>query len=398
MTTRIVDLSHPIEAGMVTYPGLPVPEIHAVLDRATSAGRYAPGVTFQIDLITLCGNTGTYMDSPFHRWEDGADLAGLPLERLVDLPAVRIDMTASATPAVDAAALRDHDLAGRAVLVHTGFDRFWRTEDYLRDNPFLTLDAVELLVGAGAALVGIDSLNIDSTADPARPAHSLLLRAGIPIVEHMTNLGAVPHEGARFTAIPAPGPGHRNVPRPGDRGGASCRLAGRPTSGAGGTDGACERRGRPARFAAPPARWTATPDAEPAPLRPRRHRRRLAARPRPPGERRGRLGAVRRRRRLALRELDRGGRPGRDHDRLQPAPERPLLPQAGRSSRGDMAVFLVRTFHLTATSGVRFKDAPRTWQPGGRSTRWSPPASRPGAPSAASAPTTTSPAAGWPCS
>ena len=204
MNTRIVDLSHPIEAGMVTYPGLPVPEIHAVLDRATSAGRYAPGVTFQIDLITLCGNTGTYMDSPFHRWEDGVDLAGLPLERLVDLPAVRIDMTGSATPAVDAAALRDHDLAGRAILVHTGFDRFWRTEDYLRDNPFLTLDAVELLVGAGAALVGIDSLNIDSTADPARPAHSLLLRAGIPIVEHMTNLGAVPHEGARFTAIPAP--------------------------------------------------------------------------------------------------------------------------------------------------------------------------------------------------
>ena len=107
MATRIVDLSHPIEAGMVTYPGLPVPEIHAVLDRATSAGRYAPGVTFQIDLITLCGNTGTYMDSPFHRWEDGADLAALPLERLVDLPTVRIDMTASATPAVDADALRD---------------------------------------------------------------------------------------------------------------------------------------------------------------------------------------------------------------------------------------------------------------------------------------------------
>jgi kynurenine formamidase len=203
MGTRIVDLSHPIEAGMVTYPGLPVPEIHAVLDRATSAGRYAPGVTFQIDLITLCGNTGTYVDSPFHRWADGPDLAGLPLDRLVDLPAVRIDLTGIGRPNVDADDLRGFDLAG-AVLIHTGFDRFWRTDDYLRDNPFLTRGAVELLVAAGAALVGIDSVNIDATTDLERPAHSLLLRAGIPIVEHLTNLGAVPADGARFTALPAP--------------------------------------------------------------------------------------------------------------------------------------------------------------------------------------------------
>jgi kynurenine formamidase len=201
---RLVDLSHPIEAGMVTYPGLPVPEINAVLDRATSAGRYAPGVTFQIDLITLCGNTGTYLDSPFHRWEDGVDLAGLPLDRVVDLPAVRVDVTGSRTRAVDAIALAPYDLAGRAVLVHTGFDRFWRTDAYLRDNPFVTRAAVDLLIAEGAALVGIDSLNIDDTGDPRRPAHSALLAAGIPIVEHLTNLGAVPIEGARFSAIPAP--------------------------------------------------------------------------------------------------------------------------------------------------------------------------------------------------
>ncbi len=201
---RIVDLSHPIEAGMITYPGLPAPEVHAILDRATSAGRYAPGVTFQIDLITLCGNTGTYIDSPFHRYADGVDLAGLPPERLLDLPTVRVDVTGATARAIDADAFAGHDLAGRAVLVHTGFDRFWRTEAYLHDNPFLTTDAVELLVAAGVALVGIDSLNIDSTDDPARPAHSGLLAAGIPIVEHMTNLGAVPHEGARLTAIPAP--------------------------------------------------------------------------------------------------------------------------------------------------------------------------------------------------
>jgi arylformamidase len=201
---QIVDLSHPIEAGMITYPGLPAPEVHAILDRAASAGRYAPGVTFQIDLLTLCGNTGTYIDSPFHRFADGVDLAGLPPERLLDVPAVRIDATGATTLAVGAGAFEGHQLRGRAVLVHTGFDRFWRTDAYLRDNPFLTLDAVELLVAAGVALVGIDSLNIDSTADLARPAHSGLLGAGIPIVEHMTNLGALPHEGARLTAIPAP--------------------------------------------------------------------------------------------------------------------------------------------------------------------------------------------------
>jgi kynurenine formamidase len=201
--SQFVDLSHPVEAGMITYPGLPAPEVHAVLDRATSAGRYAQGVTFQIDLITLCGNTGTYVDSPFHRYADGADLAGLPLERLADLPAIRITVTGDG-PAVDAPVLAPWDLRGRAVLVHTGFDRHWRTDAYLHDNPFLTRAAVELLVERGAALVGIDSVNIDDVGDAERPAHSGLLAAGIPIVEHLTNLAAVPIDGARFSAVPVP--------------------------------------------------------------------------------------------------------------------------------------------------------------------------------------------------
>jgi kynurenine formamidase len=200
----LIDLSHPIEAGMTTYPGLPVPEIRQHLTREASRGHYAPGVEFRIDVITLCGNTGTYVDSPAHRHAGGADLASLPLERLVDVPAVRIDVTGVGR-AVTAAALRDADLAGRAVLVHTGHDRHWRTEAYAEDNPFLARDAAELLVEAGAAIVGIDSLNIDDTGDGTRPAHSLLLGAGIPIVEHLTNLGAVPATGARFTALPMPG-------------------------------------------------------------------------------------------------------------------------------------------------------------------------------------------------
>ncbi len=200
----LVDLSHPIIAGMTTYPGLPVPSIRPFLARGDSGGRYAPGVTFAMDIIEFCGNTGTYLDSPFHRHETGVDLAGLPLERLVDLPTVRVDVTGSASLAVDAVALLPYDVRGRAVLVHTGFDRHWRTDAYGRDNPFLTAAAAAHLVGEGAALVGIDSLNIDSTADPARPAHSILLGAGIPIVEHLTNLGAIPVDGACFTALPAP--------------------------------------------------------------------------------------------------------------------------------------------------------------------------------------------------
>ena len=201
---RLVDLSHPIEDGMTTYPGLPVPEIQPFLTRETSVERYAPGVTFAIDVLTFCGNTGTYVDSPFHRYGDGSDLAGLPLERLVDVPAVRVDVTGAATLAVDAPALLPYDLAGKAVLVHTGFDRHWGTEAYGHDNPFLTAAAVELLVSEGAAIVGIDSLNIDDPADLARPAHSGLLGAGIPICEHLTNLAAIPVEGAVFSAIPAP--------------------------------------------------------------------------------------------------------------------------------------------------------------------------------------------------
>ena len=201
--STLIDLSHPIEAGMTTYPGLPVPEVRQHLTREASRGHYAPGVEFRIDVVTLCGNTGTYLDSPLHRYAGGVDLASLPLERLVDVPTVRIDAT-TAGRAVHATTFDGHDLAGMAVLVHTGHDRHWRTDAYAEDAPFLALDAVRRLVEAGAAVVGIDSLNIDDIADGTRPAHSLLLGAGIPIVEHMANLGDVPATGAFFTALPAP--------------------------------------------------------------------------------------------------------------------------------------------------------------------------------------------------
>jgi arylformamidase len=199
---RLIDLSHPLEAGMVTYPGLPVPTIRPFVSREASRADYAPGVEFEVDLIELCGNTGTYLDSPFHRYADGVDLAGLPLDGLVDIPALRVDATDRTERGISAATFDGLGLEGRAVLLHTGFDRHWRTEAYLRDNPFLGADGAARLAEAKVALVGIDSLNIDDVADRTRPAHSILLAAGIPILEHLTGLALVPPSGARLTAVP----------------------------------------------------------------------------------------------------------------------------------------------------------------------------------------------------
>jgi kynurenine formamidase len=198
------DLSHDVRDGMVTYPGLPVPRIGAVLTREASRGRYAEGTEFDISSIEMCSNTGTYLDTPFHRYADGHDLSGLPLDRCADLPAVVVDATAIG-PAIDATVFGTQldRLHGAAVLVHTGWDRHWGAAAYLgADHPYLTESAVRALVGAGVALVGIDSLNIDDTVGGERPAHTLLLAAGIPIVEHLTNLGSLPPEGGRFSAVP----------------------------------------------------------------------------------------------------------------------------------------------------------------------------------------------------
>jgi arylformamidase len=199
---RLVELSHPIDAGMTTYPGLPGPEITPHLTREASRANYAPGTEFAIDRISMIGNTGTYLDSPYHRYPDGVDLAGLPLEALAALPAIVARLTDAADRAIDVAALAALDVSGRAVLLHTGWDRHWGTDRYGHGNPYLTSDAARWLVDNGARLVGIDALNIDDPADGARPAHSLLLAAGIPIVEHLTGLHELPPTGAQFTAVP----------------------------------------------------------------------------------------------------------------------------------------------------------------------------------------------------
>lgn len=199
---RFLDLSHTIESGMITYKGLPAPLICDHLSRVQSRSIYAPGTEFQIGRIEMVANTGTYLDTPFHRFEDGMDLSGLALESISDLPGVVVRIGASRSRAVDRAHFGAIEVHGRAVLVNTGWDRHWRTDQYFEDFPFLTEQAAIYLRDAGAVLVGIDSHNIDDTTTGTRPVHSTLLRAGIPIVEHMTNLGALPLRGFHFTAVP----------------------------------------------------------------------------------------------------------------------------------------------------------------------------------------------------
>jgi kynurenine formamidase len=201
--SRFVELSHVISAGMVTYPGLPGPEVTPYLTRETSREVYAPGTEFVIDWVRMLGNTGTYLDSPFHRHADGPDLAGLPLEKLADLPAVVVRTAGSGRRAVGVDDLTGHDVAGCAVLLHTGGDAAFGTPAYAQDAPFLAGDGAQWLVAQGAALVGIDAVNIDEIIERGeRPAHTLLLGAGIPVVEHLTGLDRLPPTGARFTAAP----------------------------------------------------------------------------------------------------------------------------------------------------------------------------------------------------
>ncbi len=196
---RFLDLSHPVEHGMITYPGLPGPEIGDHLTFDASAGVYAEGTEFQIGRISMVANTGTYLDTPAHRYRDGFDLAALPLERCALLP---LTLVTADTLAIGAEAFVGLELRGRAVLISTGWDLHWGTPDYADPvHPHVTEAGAAALVEAGAALVGIDSVNIDDTVGKARPAHTLLLAAGIPVVEHLTGLAQVPPE-ALFTAVP----------------------------------------------------------------------------------------------------------------------------------------------------------------------------------------------------
>jgi len=197
--SRFIEVSHKIEEGMETYRPLPPPKVEVLNDY--DASRYQGKSEFLIASLHICGNTGTYVDSPRHRYRGGVDLAGLPLERVAALEVVVVDATRVGR-AIDAGALPSGSLEGKALLVRTDFSRHWRTESYFKDNPFLTADACRALVDAGAGFVGIDSLNIDAIEDMSRPAHTILLGAGIPVCEHMTNLSALQSGIGRLHAVP----------------------------------------------------------------------------------------------------------------------------------------------------------------------------------------------------
>lgn len=202
-TGRLVDLSHVIHEGLVTYPGLPAPVFTPHLTREDSRAKYAPGTEFAMDLITMIGNTGTYLDSPFHRYDGGADLADLELETLVDQPAEVFHLRDAVERGIPATVFLDRDLAGKAVLLDTGWDRHFGTPAYAIGAPFLTAEGADYLAGQGVTIVGIDSLNIDDTESGGeRPAHSVLLASGIHVVEHLADLVRLPASGSTFTAVP----------------------------------------------------------------------------------------------------------------------------------------------------------------------------------------------------
>jgi arylformamidase len=199
---RFIDLSHTIEDGLITYKGLPAPVICDFLSREQSRQHYDGGTQFQIGKIEMVANTGTYLDTPFHRYEDGQDLSQVKLKSMANLEGTVLRAKVREQRAIEATAFERIKIKDRAVLIHTGWDHHWRTNRYFDGHPFLTKAAAQFLADAGATLVGIDSYNIDDTDDLTRPAHTILLGAGIPIVEHMCHLGELPQRGFRFFAVP----------------------------------------------------------------------------------------------------------------------------------------------------------------------------------------------------
>ena len=201
--SQFIELSHIVEAGMISYTGLPGPVISDHMSREDSESHYSDGTTFQIGKIEMVANTGTYIDAPFHRYEEGIDLSGLKMASIANLDGI-VFRADQGMRSIDKDVFDNNNIRDKAVLIHTGWDRLWRTDAYFENHPFLTRDAAEYLKSSGAALVGIDSLNIDDTTDGSRPAHSILLKADIPIVEHMCHLDILPEEGFKFFAVPAP--------------------------------------------------------------------------------------------------------------------------------------------------------------------------------------------------
>ncbi|NND32266.1 MAG: cyclase family protein [Saprospiraceae bacterium] len=199
---RYVDLSHTIHDGMITYKGLPAPIICDFYSRDESIRFYDGDTSFQIGQVTMVGNTGTYMDCPFHRFKDGKDFSELFLSDMADLDGIRISVPHFESLSIEKEHLSGLDVRGKAVLLHTGWDQFWRQDQYFENHPFLSKTAAEYLRSQQVKVVGIDSHNMDDTRGKTRPAHTILLEAGILVVEHLCQLHLVPANGFYFTAVP----------------------------------------------------------------------------------------------------------------------------------------------------------------------------------------------------
>ncbi len=208
-TETFIELSHVVANDLETYPGLPAPKVGTFLSRDDAEAHYAPGTRFLITSIEMVANTGTYIDAPFHRFEDGVDLAGLSLESMANVPGIRVSLSGRS---IGPDAFRSLDVAGKAVLVSTGWSKHWGHKAYLDDYPFLSRACGAYLAEAGARLVGIDSPNVDDNTDGERPVHTTLLGAGIPIVEHLTGLARLPERDFRFFAVPPPVRGLTSFP------------------------------------------------------------------------------------------------------------------------------------------------------------------------------------------
>ena len=198
---RFVELNHPLEDGMKAYPGFPSPKIGPFLNHKASSSHYNGKAEFYIGKVEMVCNVGTYLDSPFHRYSEGADLGGIPLERVAGLPGIVLDAEISSDRSVAIRGIAS-DLTGKAVLFRTGWDDRWGKESYWELGPYLSDELIDLLVVSKPALVGVDFWNVDNTEDPSRPVHTRLLGSNILIVEHLCNLSCLPRTGFRFYAVP----------------------------------------------------------------------------------------------------------------------------------------------------------------------------------------------------
>lgn len=202
-----IDLSHSIENGTVTYPGDPPALIELTLDRKLTSKLNGGGTTsgVEINTIKMVSTSGTYIDAPYHVFEDGKKIKDYPIEKLVNLPSIVVKIPENRNY-FDVQDISGINVKGKAVLFFSGHDKFFMTPEYGKNAPYLTIELANILVEKGAIFVGIDSPLIDNMEKQSElgiPVHYKLLGADIPICEDLANLELLPTDGFTITALPA---------------------------------------------------------------------------------------------------------------------------------------------------------------------------------------------------